>query len=155
MILYTLECHRDHQFEAWFKSSDDFETQAKRGFIACPHCQSVQVGKALMAPAVSTSKQKADPPTVPAKQGADGGQAVAAPDPKTAELVDAMRRLKTQITQNADYVGKDFAEEARKIHYGEVEERGIYGESTLQDAESLREEGIDVYPLPVLPDENN
>ncbi|MEM1047609.1 MAG: DUF1178 family protein [Pseudomonadota bacterium] len=153
MILYTLECDRDHQFEAWFKSSEDFETQVKRGFVACPHCQSVQVGKALMAPAVSTSKQKSDPPTNPSAQ--DGGVPLAAPDPKMAELVDAMRRLKAQVTQNADYVGKDFAEEARKIHYGEVEERGIYGESTLQDAESLREEGIDVYPLPVLPDETN
>ncbi len=155
MILYTLECDRDHQFEAWFKSSDDFETQVKRGFVACPHCQSVQVGKALMAPAVSTSKQKSAPPAHPVNAEADTGVALAAPDPKMAELVDTMRRLKAQITQNADYVGKDFAEEARKIHYGEAEERGIYGESTVQDAESLREEGIDVYPLPVLPDETN
>jgi len=81
--------------------------------------------------------------------------ALSAPDPKTAMLLDAMRKLKNHITENADYVGKNFAEEARKIHYGETEERGIYGETTPQEAEGLREEGIEVQPLPILPDETN
>lgn len=175
VILYSLLCDKDHDFDAWFKSSDDFDKQAERGLVSCPMCGSTQVSKSLMAPAVSTSKRKQNQ-MVPIEEasavtsaGNDSGGAVVAadtpapvapvalsnPDPKMAGLLDAMRKLKTHITENADYVGQDFAEEARKIHYGEIEERGIYGETTLKEAESLRDEGIEVQPIPVLPDETN
>ena len=168
MILYSLICDSDHDFEAWFKSSGDFEDQSDKGYVSCPICGSGAVSKSLMAPAVSTSRSRQDrifaaeepagsapvaethPTVTPQPQ-----MALSAPDPKTAVLLDAMRKLKNHITENAEYVGKDFAEEARKIHYGETEERGIYGETTPQEAEGLREEGIEVQPLPVLPDETN
>ena len=157
MIRYALVCDKDHDFEAWFKGADDFDSQSGRGLISCPVCGSASVDKALMAPSVSTSRQRetrssvsADNLPVPAQQ-----QAVAAPDPRMTQLLDAMRELKKQVTENADYVGSDFAEEARKIHYGETEERGIYGETTIDEARGLLDEGIEVHPVPILPDERN
>lgn len=168
MILYSLICDSDHDFEAWFKSSGDFEDQSGKGYVSCPICGSSSVSKSLMAPSVSTSRSRqdrifaAEEPTtstpaaeVPATMAPQPQMALSAPDPKMTVLLDAMRKLKNHITENADYVGKDFAEEARKIHYGESEERGIYGETTPQEADGLREEGIEVQPLPVLPDETN
>lgn len=173
MILYSLICDSDHDFEVWFKSSGDFEDQSNKGYISCPICGSEAVSKSLMAPSISTSRSRQDritaaddaagpspdasgavPDTNPAMM-LQPQMALSNPDPKMTALLDAMRKLKNHVTENADYVGKDFAEEARKIHYGESEERGIYGETTPQEAEGLREEGIEVQPLPVLPDETN
>lgn len=168
MILYSLLCDKDHEFEVWFKSSGDFDIQSEKGYISCPVCGSSSISKSLMAPSVSTSKRKqmqvaphedfggmpAGPAATP-PEGSSAQMALASPDPKMAALLDVMRKLKNHITENADYVGQDFAEEARKIHYGETEERGIYGETTPKEAESLLEEGIEIQPLPVLPDETN
>lgn len=155
MILYSLICAADHVFDVWFKSSEDFDKQSERGLVSCPVCGSSKISKSLMAPSVSTSKRKAGQ-VVPEESRPNAPPQMALPaDPKMAVVLEAMRRLKSHVTENADYVGPKFAEEARKIHYGEAEERGIYGETTPQEAENLREEGIDIHPLPVLPDETN
>jgi hypothetical protein len=148
MIRYSLICDKEHGFDGWFGSSDDFDKQVKRGLVECPMCGSIKVSKALMTPGVpAKSNRKNDPEPV---------KALHAPaDPKLQAMMQMVRKLREQVEANADYVGDRFAEEARRIHYGEEDPRGIYGEATLQDAVELHEEGIDVLPLPKLPDEAN
>lgn len=148
MIRYRLQCDKDHQFEAWFKGSADYERQVKRKLVTCPECGSAKVEKALMAPNVSTSRSKSAELTVANAEATAGAE-------KTRELLDLMRRLRAEVEKNAEFVGPRFAEEARKMHYEEVEKRGIYGEATADEARELHEEGIEFYPLPKLPDEHN
>jgi hypothetical protein len=138
MIKYTLRCADDHEFEGWFPSSAGYERQAAAGQITCPSCGNVQVSKAMMSPNVATSEKRAD------------GNA-----PMPRELADVIRAVRQHVTENADYVGPRFAEEARKIHFGEVEPRGIYGEATATDAKALIDDGVAVCPLPKLPEEHN
>lgn len=145
MIVFDLKCCTGHRFEAWFRSSSAYEEQKAAGFVECPHCGSNDVTKALMAPNVAAKgNQKAEVASVAARPG----------DPKLQEVVaeaqKVLAKLKSHVEANCDYVGDKFAEEARKIHYGEAEERGIYGESTLQEAKELLEEGVEVMPLPGL-----
>jgi hypothetical protein len=142
MILYTLRCDHDHEFEAWFRSSEDFE---KNG-AECPLCGSAKVEKAIMAPALSGS----------ARHGKEERQTLAAaPDPKRKAMLEALKEMRRQVTENADYVGNRFADEARKIHYNEAEARAIYGEATGEEAKALIEEGVEFHPLPNLPDDRN
>jgi hypothetical protein len=145
MIRYTLNCDKAHSFEAWFRDSTAYEDQRKNGAVTCPACGSSEVSKALMAPAVKGSKKKAEAETVP----------LATADPRKAEVVEALRRLKQHVMANAEYVGERFPEEARKIHYEESDPRAIYGEASVEEAHKLIEEGVEVAPLPVLPDERN
>ncbi|SDD43054.1 MULTISPECIES: DUF1178 family protein [Kordiimonas] len=145
MIVFDLKCSTGHRFEAWFRSSNAYEEQQAVGLVECPHCGSNEVSKALMAPNVaSKGNQKSEVASVAAKAG----------DPKLQEVVEeaqkVLAKLKNHVEANCDYVGDKFADEARKIHYGEAEERGIYGESTLQEAKELLEEGVEVMPLPGL-----
>jgi hypothetical protein len=147
MIRYRLQCEKGHQFEAWFKSSTAYDRQVKRGLVNCADCGSAEVSKAIMAPAVS-SGTKSSEVTIANRQAA-------ASSTKQAELLALMRRIRAEVENNAEYVGPKFAEEARKIHYEEVEARGIYGEASLEEAQSLQEEGIDFYPLPKVPEDNN
>ncbi len=142
MIRFSLICDQDHDFDGWFSSSEDFDKQKKRGLVACPMCNSVKVSKALMAPSVSTSRGKE-------------AMAVATVDAHRRELVQKMRELRNEITANAEDVGRKFPEEARKIHYGETEERGIYGEANREEVESLLDEGVAIAPLPPVPDDAN
>ncbi len=141
MIRFSLVCEHDHEFEAWFRSGDDFETQKKRGFVDCPTCGSSTVDKALMAPAVSTSEKKE-------KMALVMGDA-------QRRALEEMKALAAKVRENADYVGDKFAEEARKIHFGEAEARGIYGEATLEEARDLAEDGVEFMPIPVFPDDRN
>ena len=141
MIKFGLRCDDDHAFEGWFASSDAFETQRKRGFVTCPTCDSAKVRKALMAPAVSTSRDRA----------AAAGEMAR----KHKALMGEMRKLRDAVTANAEDVGPRFAEEARRIHYGESEPKAVYGEASKEEVTSLREEGIPVAPLPRLPDDAN
>jgi hypothetical protein len=136
LIVYSLSCAKGHEFEGWFRDSGAFDEQSKTGKLVCPTCNSRKVSKAMMAPAVSGTKKKSEP---------TAGE--------LREMRQFMTGLRKHIEQNADNVGKDFAEEARKIHYGEVEHRHIYGEATLQEAKELVEEGVDVAPMP--PDLND
>ena len=141
MISFKLSCERDHVFDAWFRNGDDFESQARRGLIDCPVCGSNDVEKSLMAPAVSTRRGDRD--------------LVVAQSPDQKKIMAKMVELARKIRKNADDVGDRFPEEARKIHYGETDPRGIFGKASLEEAASLAEEGVDFMPLPPLPEDKN
>jgi len=141
LIRFSLICDSEHEFEAWFRSSDDFETQKKRGFVDCPSCGSRKVEKALMAPAVSTARKQE--------------KVALAMGEEQRRMMTQMKAIAEKIRSNADYVGDKFAEEARKIHFGEADQRGIYGEATLEEAKSLAEDGVDFMPVPVFPEDQN
>lgn len=141
MIRFSLNCTSDHHFEAWFRNNDDFDLQLKSGFVTCPQCGSHEVQKALMAPSVTTGRKK--------------DQIALGMDQAQKKILGEIQELARKVRENADYVGDKFAEEARKIHYGETETRGIYGEATADDVTSLVEEGIEIMPLPALPEDKN
>ncbi|ANY79320.1 hypothetical protein BB934_14735 [Microvirga ossetica] len=148
MIKYALACEQAHEFESWFPSSEAFEAQRKRGFVTCPFCDSAKVEKQIMAPSVARTDKAL---TAPAPEA----QPVAILSEKERELRAALRALREHVMKNAEDVGKGFVEEARKMHHGETEERSIYGEADLAEARALLDEGIDVLPLPVVPDDRN
>ncbi|MEQ1952129.1 DUF1178 family protein [Mesorhizobium sp. CN2-181] len=141
MIRFSLHCDHDHEFEAWFRNNDDFDTQKKRGFVECPACGSKKVEKALMAPSVSTGRKKEK---IALAMGEAQKQAMA-----------QLKALSEKMRENADYVGDKFADEARKIHFGETEARGIYGEATPEEAKGLVDDGVEFMPIPVFPDDRN
>ena len=161
MIRYTLRCDRDHTFESWFQDSAAYDTQVKRRLVGCPVCDSVKIEKAIMAPRIVSKKGRAEPAPVPAP--APAAEAPAAPTPGATPLLMAQERelraklkeLRDHIVKNADNVGEKFPNEARKMHYGEIEHRPIYGEASPEEAKSLIDEGVEVSPLPVLPDDRN
>lgn len=132
MILFDLRCANGHAFEAWFKDGATFEHQAAANEIACPVCGNHEVAKAVMAPAVSRSRA--------------GGDAE-----RAARMIKALREVRDHVEKKFDHVGPRFAEEARKIHYGEVEKRNIYGHATPDESRSLKDEGIEVGRIPWLP----
>lgn len=140
MILYSLTCGNNHAFEAWFKDSAAFDAQAARKRVLCPHCQSANVEKAPMAPAISKG-------SAPPRKRPDRQPQIAGSDPRLQEL---LAKVRAHVEENFDYVGDKFPEEVRRIHYGESEQRGIYGEASLEDTKELIEEGIEVTPLPVV-----
>lgn len=152
MIKYTLACAKGHSFESWFADSGAYDKQAKRGLVTCPQCGSAKVEKAIMAPRLSGTRKRAALPEIVA---APDKAPVAVMSPVEQELRSKLKELREHIVKNADNVGEKFPEEARKIHYGETEHRSIYGVASLEDAKELAEEGIDVHPIPVLPDERN
>jgi hypothetical protein len=158
MIRYALVCDRRHQFEAWFNNSADYDKQAKRGLVACPVCESTKVDKAIMAPAISSARKRkpaaAADVTTPAAPQADNAP-VAMLSPRETELRAKLKELRDHLTKNADNVGKKFPEEARKMHYGDIEHRSIYGEASAEDAKKMLDEGIEFHPLPTLPDDKN
>ncbi|MBN9072162.1 MAG: DUF1178 family protein [Rhizobiales bacterium] len=141
MIRFSLSCEHDHEFEGWFRNNEDFETQKKRGFVECPACGSHKVEKALMAPAVSTSRRQE--------------KMALAMDERQKKVMMELKALSEKLRENADYVGDKFAEEARKIHFGETEARGIYGEATPDEARGLAEDGVAFMPIPVFPEDHN
>lgn len=143
MIRFSLRCDRDHEFEAWFRSSAEYETGVGS---SCPVCGSDKVEKALMAPALGHSA---------GREKTDKVRLAAAPDQRMKAMREALKEMRRQITSNADHVGDRFAEEARKIHYKETEPRAIYGEATSEEAKALLEEGVEFQPLPSLPDDQN
>jgi len=154
MIRYRLQCHEGHEFEAWFRNAAAFDRQAKRDLVQCPECSSTNVTKTIMAPNVVTSPkpERRAPSSVPAPASA-APQTVANAGPR--ELLQMMRKLREEVIAKSEYVGPRFAEEARKIHNEEAEARGIYGEASQNEIKELVEDGVDVYPLPVLPEDHN
>lgn len=134
MIKYNLICKQDHEFEAWFSSSADYDVQRKKRLVQCPHCGSAKVEKAIMSPNVSTSRKKA---AIASKQK----QAM-------AMMNKAAQTIRKEIEDKCDYVGDKFADEARAIHYGEKEERPIYGQASAKEAKELNDEGVAIAPLP-------
>jgi hypothetical protein len=148
MIKYALACEQAHEFESWFPTSDAFEAQRKRGLVTCPFCDSAKVEKQIMAPSL-TRGEKAVAPAPPEPQP------VAALSEKDRELRAMVRALREHVMASAENVGRGFAEEARRMHYGETEQRSIYGEANGEEARALLEEGIEVMPLPIVPDDRN
>ncbi|SDH16508.1 DUF1178 family protein [Bosea robiniae] len=160
MIRYALICDSAHEFESWFASSASFEDQTKRGFVTCPVCNSAKIERAIMAPNVARTDlgPKATGPVAetPAPAAATSAPApVALMSEKEQAFREMVTALHRHVSENAEHVGKRFADEALKIHHGEAEERAIYGEATPDDARMLHEEGVDFLPLPRLPGSGN
>lgn len=141
MIQYSLQCAKGHRYDAWFKSADAFDQQKARGIVSCAVCGDGEVDKAPMAPAVA----RTDAARVP----------LSSAHPEAEKFREMLRAYRKMVTSNADYVGERFAEEARKIHFEEVEARGIYGEATRDEVAGLIEDGISFLPLPDVPEEHN
>jgi hypothetical protein len=156
MIRYTLRCDRGHAFESWFQTSSAYDSQVKRKLVTCPACGSAKVEKAIMAPQIVSKKGRDTASPAPA-----AATDVAAPTStplmmaQERELRAKLKELRDHIVKNADNVGERFPNEARKMHYGDIEHRPIYGEASPDEARSLIEEGVEVSPLPVLPDDRN
>jgi hypothetical protein len=150
MIRYALRCARGHTFESWFQSSGAYDSQRRRKLVTCPVCDSSEVEKALMTPQVGASRKGEQapapvdaPPQAPLMTGEAG------------DLRAKLRELRDLVKKNADDVGERFPAEARKMHYGDIEHRAIYGKASSREARELVEEGIDITPLPLLPDDSN
>jgi len=162
MIRYSLRCERDHTFESWFQDSSAYDSQVKRKLVSCPVCDSVKVEKAIMGPRIVGKKgrERTEPqlesaaPPAPAET-----PAAAASTPlvmaQERELRAKLKELRDHIVKNADNVGERFPNEARAMHYGDKEHRPIYGEASPDEAKAMVDEGIDVSPLPVLPEDRN
>lgn len=147
MIRYDLICNDGHAFDGWFRNSAAFDAQLQAGQVTCTVCNSADVEKQLMAPGVPAKFNKYEPTNQQMLAGPQNAQ--------QRELTDAVRRLRKHVAEHADYVGEQFPEEARKMHYGEETERGIYGEASPGEARELLDEGIEVSPLPKLPEDAN
>ena len=156
MIRFSLVCDQGHEFESWFRDSAAYDDQAERGLLSCAHCASTKIGKAIMAPQVARKDREN-------RDGKNGvrenlpalPQPVALTSPDEQALRAKVRELHAMLTAKSDYVGDKFAAEARKMHEGESEHRTIHGEATGEDVRSLLEDGIDILPLPMLPDDRN
>lgn len=158
MIRYALICDRKHEFEIWFNNSADYDKQSKRKLVACPMCDSTKVDKAIMAPAIATTrkhKSSRGPEAVSSAVPQADSAPVAILSPQETEFRSKLKELRDHLTKNADNVGKKFPDEARKMHYGDIEHRSIYGEASPDDAKKMLDEGIEFHPLPVLPEEKN
>jgi hypothetical protein len=162
MIRYNLRCDRGHGFESWFQSSSAYESQEKRKLVSCPSCGSAKVERAIMAPQIVGKKNRetaAPQPAAAAEVSAPAKVAAPASTPlmmaHERELRAKIKELRDHIVKNADNVGERFPNEARKMHYGDIEHRPIYGEASPEEARSLIDEGVEVSPLPVLPDDRN
>jgi len=147
MILYQLKCENEHEFEAWFASSATYDEQHAAEEIVCPECTSHKVSKAIMAPNVATKG------AIKTRQGRQDK----AEDIRKVrtQYMKVVKQVREHVEQNFDYVGEKFSDEARRMHYGEADDRNIYGEATPEEARDLMEEGIDVAPLPDDPDSAN
>jgi hypothetical protein len=160
MIHYHLRCERGHAFESWFQSSSAYETQEKRKLVNCPACGSAKVERAIMAPQIVSKKSRDRKEPAPAPVAATSTEVTApASTPllmaQERELRVKLKELRDHIVKNADNVGERFPNEARKMHYGDIEHRPIYGEASPDEARALIDEGVEVSPLPVLPDDRN
>ena len=154
MIHYNLRCELGHAFESWFQNSSAYEDQEKRKQVNCLVCGSSEVERAIMAPQIVSGKgrETAAPAPAPAADPPPSTQLMMAQE---RELRAKLKELRDHIVKNADNVGEKFPTEARKMHYGDIEHRPIYGEASPEEARSLIDEGVEVTPLPVLPDDRN
>jgi hypothetical protein len=166
MIHYNLRCAKGHAFESWFQSSSAYESQEKRKLVSCPVCGSTKVERAIMAPRIARKKgrDKTAPESLPVPAPAAAPTAATELAATTStpllmaqerELRAKIKELRDNIVKNADNVGEKFPNEARKMHYGEIEHRPIYGEASPNEAKALIEEGVEVMPIPTLPDDRN
>jgi hypothetical protein len=153
VIRYALRCDNNHSFESWFADSAAYDKQAKRGLVGCPECGSTKVEKAIMAPQLANTRKRGEPAV--ALAASREKTLVAMLSPQEKELRQKLKEIRDHLTKNSEHVGPKFPEEARKMHYGEIAHRSIYGEASPEQAKELAEEGIEFHPLPVLPDERN
>lgn len=145
MIQYALKCSKGHSFDSWFQSAEAYDKLATAGMVSCAVCGDAQVEKAIMTPRVRPARSAAKVPAAPE------AEPVAKLSEPASEMEKALAEARKQIEENSDYVGKDFASEARAMHVGDAPERSIYGEANLEDAKSLIEDGVPVTPLPFMP----
>lgn len=156
MIRFSLVCDQGHEFESWFRDSAAYDDQAEHGLLSCVHCASTKIGKAIMAPQVARKDRESGNPDTKIRENLPAlPQPVALTSPEEQALRTKVRELHAMLTAKSDYVGDKFAAEARKMHDGEIEHRTIHGEATGDDVRSLLEDGIDILPLPMLPDDRN
>jgi hypothetical protein len=154
MIRFALRCDNAHEFESWFKDGAAYDRMAAAGLVECPSCGETRIGKALMAPHVAKApgvkgRPEAAPATPPAIAAEE--KPTVATGPMPAQVMALLQRMRAEVEKNCDYVGEDFANEARRIHEGEAENRGIFGEASDEEAEALRDEGIEIARLPWVP----
>ena len=158
MIRYSLRCEQNHSFESWFQSSSAYDSQVKRKLVTCPACGSAKVEKAIMAPRI-VGKKGREKAAAPVEATAEAAPAVNEPASlmmaQERELRAKIKELRDHIVKNADNVGEKFPNEARAMHYGDKEHRPIYGEASPEEARALIDEGVEVAPLPVLPEDRN
>ena len=157
MIRYALACDQAHEFESWFPSAEGYDAQVARGLVACPMCGSGKVEKQIMAPSIGRKERERAglPERGPTPPEVLAPQPVALLSQKEQAFRAMLRAVREHVTKNSDYVGPRFVDEARKMHYGEIEHRSIYGEANPMEAAALLEEGIEVHPLPIAPDDRN
>ena len=161
MIRYSLQCESGHEFESWFANSDTYDKQVKRKLVTCPTCGSPKVEKAIMAPRLARTDKTREmlpapvPASAPTPSMPEPKAPVAMISPQEQEFRQKLKALRDHLVQNAEHVGPRFSEEARKMHYGEIEHRSIYGEASPEEAKDLHDEGIEFHPLPVLPEDRN
>lgn len=179
MIRYALACPNGHAFESWFRNSADYDGQVARGLVTCPVCGSEKVEKALMTPRLGRSSKSgagraaaaaalaeaamasapsdaaAPPETAPPAPPGEARAPVALMSPQEVELRHKLKELRDHLVKNAEHVGERFPDEARRMHYGEIEHRSIYGEASADEVKAMLDEGIAFHPLPMLPDERN
>jgi len=157
VIHLHLLCDKAHEFDGWFRSGEDFDHQCAAGLVSCPFCGSTNIHKALMTPAIVSSKKEPSAPkekeTKENQQESD--KPVSLLSQRERAFFHAWREAAQKLCQNADYVGEQFPEETRKIHFGERKSRAIYGEARIEEISSLLEDGISVIPLPPLPKKQN
>jgi hypothetical protein len=161
MIHYNLRCAKGHAFESWFQSSSAYEAQEKRKLVNCPVCGSTKVERAIMAPRIVSKKGRDAKPSDQLPVPAPAAEVIppASPTPllmaQEVELRAKLKELRDHIVKTADNVGEKFPNEARKMHYGDIEHRPIYGEASPDEAKALIDEGVEVMPLPALPEDRN
>jgi hypothetical protein len=166
MILYRLRCKEEHEFDGWFRNGATFDAQRESGALECPVCGTATVSKALMAPSIASGRHASEPLSAEAsgsdtqageiQAGETHANEIQAVHPvmrQVAELKRQLRAMRRLVEENCDYVGDRFADEARRIHYGESEANGIYGETTPEESERLREEGIEFGSMPWIRDD--
>ncbi len=141
MIVYQLHCSNGHEFEAWFRDSSTYDEQVKGGDVDCPHCGDISVSKSVMSPNISSSRSKSVQPQ-------EHGDAEVRAHEVAEKILEAVTAIRNHVEENCDNVGASFAEEAKRIHYGEAEQRGIMGTATEEEASELDEEGVEFYRLP-------
>ncbi|MER0239882.1 DUF1178 family protein [Fulvimarina sp. MAC8] len=164
MIHFALKCCDGHRFDGWFRSTSDFETQLSRGLVTCTYCGETNVEKALMRPAIGlnaktdASKEASDTQSESTSGSVTTVAAETPPDQNLAKMKELWSALQTEVRalrKKSEYVGTKFAEEARRVHYGESTKKGVYGEASREEVKALHEEGIMAFPMPALPEDKN
>lgn len=159
MIRYALACANGHEFESWFPSSDAYEAQLARALVACPVCDATQVEKQIMRPSVARLGTAPQAETVaapaPAPEAAPAPQPVAVFSERERDLRAMVRAFREHVVKNAENVGERFPDQARKMHHGDIEHRSIYGQASPVEVKELLDEGVELHPLPILPDDRN